>query len=114
MHLRCDRLRRVPACDGSEDFWRKRKILCHRREGCEGLQSRGGEQVQLPPGPGRGVRQPQAAGMAPPENESDNWKRPVSAENVGAAAEDVAKALEAYGLKKGEAMSLTVATELSK
>jgi hypothetical protein len=53
-------------------------------------------------------------GWVPPENESDNWKKPVSAENTGAAAEDVAKALEAYGLKKGEAMSLTVATELSK
>jgi len=53
-------------------------------------------------------------GWAPPENESDNWKKPINAENAGAAAEDIAQALAAYGLKKGEAVSLTVGTELSK
>jgi len=53
-------------------------------------------------------------GWMPPENESDNWKKPISAENTGAAAEDMARALEAYGLKKGEAISLTVGTKLSK
>jgi len=55
-------------------------------------------------------------GWAPPENESDNWKKPIDANraNTGAAAEDVTKALEAYGLKKGEAISLTVGTKYSK
>ncbi len=53
-------------------------------------------------------------GWMAPENESDNWKKPISAENAGAAAQDVARALEAYGLKKGDAISLTVGTELSK
>jgi hypothetical protein len=49
-------------------------------------------------------------GWAPPENEGDNWKKPIDADraNTGAAAEDVTKALEAYGLKKGEAISLMV------
>jgi hypothetical protein len=55
-------------------------------------------------------------GWVPPENEGDNWKKPIGADraNTGAAAEDVTKALEAYGLKKGEAISLTVGAELSK
>ena len=55
-------------------------------------------------------------GWAPPENESDNWKKPIDADraNTGAAAEDVTKALEAYGLKKGEAISLTVGAKFSK
>jgi hypothetical protein len=55
-------------------------------------------------------------GWEPPENESDNWKKPIDADraNTGAAAEDVTKALEAYGLKKGEAISLTVGAKLSK
>ncbi|MFL6795934.1 MAG: TY-Chap domain-containing protein [Xanthobacteraceae bacterium] len=51
-------------------------------------------------------------GWAPPENEGDNWKKPIDAvgANSGAAAEDVAKALEAYGVRKGDAISLTVGT----
>src|SRR3954468_7823723 len=55
-------------------------------------------------------------GWAPPENEGDNLKKPIDADraNTGAAAEDVTKALEAYGLKKGEAISLTVGAKLSK
>jgi hypothetical protein len=55
-------------------------------------------------------------GWAPPENESDNWKKPIDADraNTGTAAEDVTEALEAYGLKKGEAISLTVGAKFSK
>ena len=49
-------------------------------------------------------------GWAPPENESDNWKLKISGEDVrsGRAATEVSKALAAYGMKAGEAMSLTV------
>jgi molecular chaperone GrpE (heat shock protein) len=55
-------------------------------------------------------------GWAPPENESDNWKKLIDADrvNIGALAEDLSKALAAYGLKKGEAISLTIGTDLSK
>ena len=52
----------------------------------------------------------------PPENESDNWKKMIDADrmNIGVVAEDLSKALAAYGLKKGEAISLTIGTNLSK
>ncbi|WP_046866652.1 TY-Chap domain-containing protein [Microvirga massiliensis] len=55
-------------------------------------------------------------GWAPPENENDNWKRPIEADRAqaGATARVLAEALEAYGLKKGEAISLTVGRDLSK
>jgi hypothetical protein len=56
-------------------------------------------------------------GWAPPENESDNWKKMIDAGgqvNIGAIAEDLTKALADYGLKKGEAISLTIGTDLSK
>jgi hypothetical protein len=54
-------------------------------------------------------------GWAPPENESDNWKKNVSSDSVnnGDAAREVSEALSAYGLKQGEAMSLTVGPKLS-
>jgi hypothetical protein len=54
-------------------------------------------------------------GWSPPENESDNWKKHFSRDRVsaGAAAEDLAKALSAYGLRQGQAISLTVGTETS-
>jgi hypothetical protein len=49
-------------------------------------------------------------GWTPPENESDNWKKLISSDDVknGVAAEDIAKALAAYGLKKGEAIAVTI------
>jgi len=55
-------------------------------------------------------------GWVPPENESDNWKKMIDADrmNIGVVAEDLSKALAAYGLKKGEAISLTIGTNLSK
>jgi type III secretion system-like peptide-binding chaperone len=54
-------------------------------------------------------------GWHPPENESDNWKKHISGDRVrtGAAAEDLAKALAAYGLSQGQAISLTVGTDIS-
>jgi hypothetical protein len=54
-------------------------------------------------------------GWAAPENESDNWKRMLSKEAVsgGGGAQDVSRALNAYGLKQGEAISLTVGPRLS-
>jgi hypothetical protein len=54
-------------------------------------------------------------GWSPPENESDNWKKRYSGDRLksGAAAEDIAKALAAYGLTRGQAISLTVAPEIS-
>jgi hypothetical protein len=54
-------------------------------------------------------------GWIAPENESDNWKKKISSESVrnGGAAREVSEALSAYGLKQGEAMSLTVGPKLS-
>jgi alpha-mannosidase len=54
-------------------------------------------------------------GWAAPENESDNWKKSVSSDRVktGGAAQDLSSALSAYGLKPGEAISLTVGPKLS-
>jgi alpha-mannosidase len=54
-------------------------------------------------------------GWAAPENESDNWKKSVSSDSVktGGAAQDLSSALSAYGLKPGEAISLTVGPKLS-
>jgi len=54
-------------------------------------------------------------GWAPPENESDNWKKKITSENVrsGSAAREVSEALIAYGLKQGEAVSLTVGPNLT-
>ena len=52
-------------------------------------------------------------GWTPPENESDDWKKRISGDDVrnGVAAEDIAKALAAYGLKKGEAIAVTIGAE---
>ena len=52
-------------------------------------------------------------GWTPPENESDDWKKRISGDDVrnGVAAEDIAKALAAYGLKKGEAITVTIGAE---
>jgi hypothetical protein len=54
-------------------------------------------------------------GWAPPENESDNWKKVISRANLGSAGvgQELAKALAAYGLKQGEAMSVTVGPKLT-
>jgi hypothetical protein len=54
-------------------------------------------------------------GWAPPENESDNWKKTISSDSVrtGRGAEELSSALSAYGLKQGEAISLTVGPKLS-
>jgi hypothetical protein len=53
-------------------------------------------------------------GWTAPENEGDNWKKGIGAETPDAVASNVAQALEAYGLQKGEAISLTVGTQLTK
>ena len=52
---------------------------------------------------------------APPENEADNWKKKISGDQVraGAAAQELSQALAAYGLKQGEAISLTVGPKLA-
>jgi hypothetical protein len=49
-------------------------------------------------------------GWAAPENEAGDWKKRISDDDVnnGLAAEDIAKALAAYGLKKGEAIAVTI------
>jgi hypothetical protein len=54
-------------------------------------------------------------GWLPPENESANWKKHIGGERVrsGAAAEDITKALAAYGLTSGEAITLTVGPDIS-
>jgi hypothetical protein len=53
-------------------------------------------------------------GWAPPENENDNWKKPIGdGATTNAVAKDVMEALRAYGLTQGEAISLTVGPELS-
>jgi hypothetical protein len=54
-------------------------------------------------------------GWTPPENESDNWKKKLASGSVqsGIAAQDVSKALSAYGLKQSEAISLTVGPKIS-
>jgi len=54
-------------------------------------------------------------GWMAPENESANWKKQIGREPVksGAAAADLAKALTAYGLKQGEAISLTIGPDVS-
>ena len=54
-------------------------------------------------------------GWMPPENESANWKKHLGGEAVkgGAAAGDLAKALAAYGLAQGQAISLTVGPDIS-
>lgn len=49
-------------------------------------------------------------GWAPPENENDNWKK-LGGATAEAVSRDVIEALQAYGLKPGEAVSLTVETE---
>ena len=47
------------------------------------------------------------------ESEWGDWKKRISGDDVknGAAAEDIAKALAAYGLKKGEAITVTIGDE---
>ena len=52
-------------------------------------------------------------GWTPPENKLDDWKKRISGDDVrnGVAAEDIAKALAAYGLKKGEAIAVTIGAE---
>ena len=54
-------------------------------------------------------------GWNPPENESDNWRKRIGGDRVktGAAAEELAKALAAYGMAQGGAISLTVGTDIS-
>jgi hypothetical protein len=54
-------------------------------------------------------------GWQAPENESADWKKRFSGEQVkaGRAVEDLAKALAAYGLKQGEAVSLTVGPDIA-
>jgi hypothetical protein len=54
-------------------------------------------------------------GWTPPENESADWKKHFGGDRVraGAAAEDLAKALSAYGMKQGEAISLTVGPDIT-
>jgi hypothetical protein len=51
-------------------------------------------------------------GWLPPDNEEGNFRKRFAADAPPArTAEDLAKALSAYGLTSGEAMSLTVGTE---
>jgi hypothetical protein len=52
-------------------------------------------------------------GWQAPENESDDWTKHFGGDRVrsGAAAEDLVKALAAYGLKPGQAISLTVGAD---
>jgi hypothetical protein len=51
-------------------------------------------------------------GWSPPENEEGNFRKRFAADAPPArTAEDLAKALSAYGLTSGEAMSLTVGTQ---
>jgi hypothetical protein len=54
-------------------------------------------------------------GWMPPENESDNWNKKIPGDQVraGAAAQELSRALAAYGLKQGEAISLTVGPKLA-
>lgn len=54
-------------------------------------------------------------GWQPPENESDDWRKRFTADHArtGAAAEDLAKALAAYGLTPGQAISLTVGADVT-
>ncbi len=54
-------------------------------------------------------------GWAPPENESDNWKKKFSLDRGtgGDAAQEVSRALSAYGLKQGEAISLTIGPKIA-
>jgi hypothetical protein len=54
-------------------------------------------------------------GWMPPENESDNWNKKIPSDQVraGAAAQELSQALAAYGLKQGEAISLTVGPKLA-
>ncbi len=54
-------------------------------------------------------------GWMPPENESDNWNKKIPSDQVraGAAAQELSRALAAYGLKQGEAISLTVGPKLA-
>jgi hypothetical protein len=54
-------------------------------------------------------------GWMPPENESDNWTKKISSDQVraGNAAQELSRALGAYGLKQGEAISLTVGPKLA-
>ncbi len=54
-------------------------------------------------------------GWAPPEEENDNWKKPIAGNGApNGVVRDVIEALQAYGLKQGEAISLTVGTEASR
>jgi hypothetical protein len=54
-------------------------------------------------------------GWAPPENEADNWKKkfPLDQAKDGRVGLDLGKALAAYGLQPGEAISLTVGPNVS-
>jgi DNA topoisomerase VI subunit B len=55
-------------------------------------------------------------GWQAPENESDNWKKVLTrdAAKTGDAAQEISRALAAYGLKPGEAMSVTIGAEQPK
>ena len=54
-------------------------------------------------------------GWQAPENESDNWRKRFSIDHArtGAAAEELGKALAAYGLTQGQAISLTVGADVT-
>ncbi len=55
-------------------------------------------------------------GWQAPENESDDWKKPIGSDAArsGSAAQDISNALKAYGLKAGEAMSITIGADMPK
>jgi hypothetical protein len=50
-------------------------------------------------------------GWAPPENEQGNYRKHYGTGDPARTAEDIAKTLAAYGLAKGEAISLSVSVQ---
>ncbi|MFC4171295.1 hypothetical protein ACFOYU_04370 [Microvirga sp. GCM10011540] len=54
-------------------------------------------------------------GWTPPENESDDWSKRIGHERIraGDAGKELSQALAAYGLKPGEAITLTIGPKLA-
>ena len=79
----------------------------------QGVEAEAASKVNVPlmkPGTEEALKN---LGWQPPDNEAGGYKKrfPADPASSRAAAEDLAKALAAYGLAKGAAISLTVGTQ---
>lgn len=89
----------------------KAKFYVQLTRGPNGLDAEAVSRANFPfmtPDTGEALK---SLGWAPPENEQGNYRKHYGTGDPARTAEDIAKTLAAYGLAKGEAISLTVAAQ---